>query len=81
MSATTTTTRDEQLLTAYFDMSDARRAAIRSHSGQDMDHWAETGQDAAYDLAFDLFAAICAELGLSPDEGISEARDVIGGRR
>ena len=80
MGPTTTTTRDEQLLTLYFDMQDARLAAIRSHSDQDVDHWAETGQDAAYDLAFDAFATLCTELGMSPDEGISEARDMIGGR-
>lgn len=81
MSATTTTIAEDQLLTRYLDMEDARRAALRSHQGQDMDHWAETPADDAYDLAFDLFAALCTELGMSPDEGIAEARDVIGGRR
>ena len=81
MMTTTTTTAEDQLLTRYFDMQDARLAAIRSHSGQDMDHWAETPADGDYDDAFDLFAALCTELGLSPDEGIAEARDVIGGRR
>lgn len=81
MSPTTTTTRDEQLLTLYFDMEDARRAALRSHDGQGLDSFEETPADAAYDLAFNVFAALCTELGLSPDEGIAEARDVIGGRR
>lgn len=80
-AATRTTTRDEQLLTAYFDMEDARRAAIRSHSDQDVDHWAETPADGVYDDAFEAFATLCTELGMSPDEGIAEARDVIGGRR
>ena len=81
MSPTTTTTRDEQLLTAYFDMSDARRAAIRSHDGQGLDSFEETPADGVYDDAFNVFATICESLGMSPDEGISEARDVIGGRR
>jgi hypothetical protein len=81
MSTTTTTTAEDMLLTAYFDLSDARRAALRSHDGQGLDSFEETPADAAYDLAFNVFAAICTELGMSPDEGISEARDVIGGRR
>ncbi|QCV94310.1 hypothetical protein [Acidipropionibacterium acidipropionici] len=81
MSATTTTTAEDQLLTLYFDMEDARRRALRSHDGQGLDSFEETLADGIYDDAFDAFATICAELGMSPDEGISEARDVIGGRR
>lgn len=81
MSPTTTTTRDEQLLTAYFDMEDARRAALRSHDGQGLDSFEETPADGVYDDAFNVFATICAELEMSPDEGIAEARDVIGGLR
>lgn len=81
MSPTTTTTAEDQLLTAYFDMEDARRRALRSHDGQGLDSFGETPADGVYDDAFNVFAAICTELGMSPDEGIAEARDVIGGRR
>ncbi len=81
MSATTTTTAEDMLLGAYFDMSDARRAALRSHDGQGLDSFEETPADGVYDDAFNVFATICESLGLSPDEGIAEARDVIGGRR
>lgn len=81
MSPTTTTTAEDQLLTRYLDMEDARRAALRSHDGQGLDSFEATPADGVYDDAFNVFAAICTELGMSPDEGISEARDVIGGRR
>lgn len=81
MSATTTTTAEDQLLTAYFDMEDARRAALRSHDGQGLDSFEETPADGVYDDAFDAFGAICESLGMSPDGGIAEARDMIGGRR
>lgn len=80
-AATTPTTAEDQLLGAYFDMEDARRAALRSHDGQGLDSFEETPADGVYDDAFNVFATICAELGLSPDEGISAARDMIGGRR
>lgn len=79
MSAATTrtTTAEGQLLTAYFDVEDARRAALRSHAGQDGDHFEETPADGVYDDAFEAFATLCAEMDLGPDEGIAEARDQI----
>jgi|GEM_PF-4710968 len=80
MTATTTSSSD-QLIESYLDMEDARRASLRSHQGQDEDHFEETPVDGVYDDAFNVFAAICTELGMSPDAGIAEARDVIGGRR
>ena len=81
MSPTTTTTAEDQLLTAYFDMEDARRRALRSHDGQGLDSFEATPADGDYDDAFNVFATLCESRGLSPDEGIAEARDVIGGRR
>ena len=78
---TTTTSSSDELLTAYFDMEDARRRALRSHDSQGLDSFEATPADGDYDDAFNVFAAICTELGMSPDEGIAEARDMIGGRR
>lgn len=73
----TTTSRSDELLTAYLDVEDARRAALRSHAGQDDDHFEETPVDDVYDDAFEAFAALCAKMDLGPDEGIAEARDQI----
>lgn len=73
----TTTSRSDELLDAYFDMEDARRAALRSHAGQDGDHFEETPVDGVYDDAFEAFATLCGQMDLGPDEGIAEARDRI----
>lgn len=73
----TTTSRSDQLITAYLDMEDARRAALRSHAGQDDAHFEDTPADGVYDDAFEAFATLCAQMDLGPDEGIAAARDQI----